>query len=356
MSSTPVSGGPADQVTSLPSASEQAAASVLGSDDLPVTTSAPTISAANSSAAPDDLAGPAADDPAEVVRWRLVVAYDGTNFRGFAAQEGLPTVAGALVTALERHTRTSVTLTCAGRTDAGVHAYGQVVHVDLPRSISEGLDPAALVKSCNSQLAPAIVVREAGIAPGGFDARHSASARHYRYLVLAASVPDPLLAHLSWHVSDPLDLRAMAAAADALLGEHDFRAFCRRVPGTTADDRIVRRVTDARWTALDGTKRAPLPSAALVPQEGRLLAFEISANAFCHQMVRSIVGTLVEVGRGRKRPADVLSILASADRQLAGQPAPPQGLALMRVEYGERLVLARDQAESSGLPAGGSST
>ena len=280
------------------------------------------------------------------VRWRLRVAYDGSGFHGFAAQEGLDTVAGALSAALSRVCRTPVTLTCAGRTDAGVHALDQVVHVDVPAERSAELEPAALAKSCNSQVGPRIVVRSAEIAPEGFDARHSATSRRYRYLVVNAPVPDPLLAGLTWHVADPLDLRAMANAADALLGEHDFRAFCRRVPGTTASDPITRRVLDARWTRLDGRPAGARTAgtseldaggrttgAWLAPVVGDLLAFEIEANAFCHQMVRSLVGTLVDVGRGRKRPSDILHILRSADRSQASQPAPPQGLTLMAVRY-----------------------
>ena len=124
----------------------------------------------------------------------MVLAYDGSGFRGFAAQEGQPTVAGALTEALGRVTRSSVAVTCAGRTDAGVHALDQVVHFDVPARLSATLDPRSLVKSCNSQLGPAIVVREAAPAPEGFDARHSATARRYRYLVVNAPAPDPLLA------------------------------------------------------------------------------------------------------------------------------------------------------------------
>ena len=287
------------------------------------------------------------DDPRQAtVRWRLRVAYDGTGYHGFAAQEGLSTVAGTLAAALSRVARTPITLTCAGRTDAGVHALDQMVHFDVPTSLSAALDPVALLKSCNSQIGPSIVVRSAEIAPDGFDARHSATARRYRYLVVNAPVADPLLARLTWHVPDALDLRAMMTAADALLGEHDFRAFCRRVPGTTAEDPIPRRVVDARWTRLDGRPtgartagtsdlegRSASTGPSLAPVVGDLLAFEIEANAFCHQMVRSLVGTLVEVGRGRKRPSDMLHILRSADRAQAGQPAPPQGLTLMAVRY-----------------------
>ena len=293
-------------------------------------------------------AGPGGDsaDQSATVRWALTVAYDGSSYHGFAAQTGQRTVAGALCEALGRVTRTEVSLTCAGRTDSGVHAVGQVVHFDLPAEVAGNLDPVAMVKSCNSQLGPSIVVRQAGPAPDGFDARHSATARRYRYLVVNAPVPDPLLAGLTWHVPEPLELRAMSAAADALLGEHDFRAFCRRVPGTTPDDPIPRRVLDARWTRLDGRPagartagtsdldaHSASTGASLAPVVGDLLAFEIEANAFCHQMVRSLVGTLVDVGRGRKRPSDILHILRSADRSQASQPAPPQGLTLMAVRY-----------------------
>ena len=254
------------------------------------------------------------------VRWRLRVAYDGSGYRGFAVQEGQVTVAGALAGALSRYARSPVTLTCAGRTDAGVHALDQVVHFDLPAESSAAHVPAAHVKTVNRQVGPAIVVRVAEIAPDGFDARRSATGRRYRYLVVNAPVADPLLAGLTWQVAEPLDLRAMEAASDALLGEHDFRAFCRRVPGTSPDDPMPRRVRDARWTLLDddlprsrteGTagRRTPAGSGAvergpgLLPAVGDLLAFEIEANAFCHQMVRSLVGSLVDVGRGRKRPS-----------------------------------------------------
>jgi len=290
------------------------------------------------------------------------VAYDGSGFRGFAAQEGQITVAGALAEALSRYARAPVTLTCAGRTDAGVHALDQVVHFDLPVERSAALDPAAMVKSVNRQVGPAIAVRMAEIAPDGFDARRSATGRRYRYLVVNAPVADPLLAGLSWHVADPLDLRAMTAAADALLGEHDFRAFCRRVPGTSPDDPMPRLVRDARWTLLDsdlprtrtdgtagrrprGVSGAGERGPGLLPAVGDLLAFEIEANAFCHQMVRSLVGTLVEIGRGRRRPPEILEILRSADRTQAAQPAPPHGLSLVAVRYPDDRLAPREPSD-----------
>ncbi|MDA8343140.1 MAG: tRNA pseudouridine(38-40) synthase TruA [Actinomycetota bacterium] len=289
--------------------------------------------------------GPEAVEPGGAgTRWRFRIAYDGTPFHGFAVQPGQVTVAGVLSEALTRHTGVPVDLTCAGRTDRGVHAAGQVVHADLPAPVAATLDATALVRSCNRQLAPSVAVLDAGAAPDGFDARRSALSRTYRYLVVDGPVPDPLLAGRTWHVPGPLDLRAMAAAADAVLGEQDFRAFCRRVPGTDPGDPIPRRVLDARWS--DRTAGAPLP-----PASGRLLAFDIEASSFCHQMVRSLVGTLVDVGLGRRRAADVTWILRSGDRAHAAQPAPPGGLTLVSVRYPPGLGWdAPPAAGQPGLP------
>ncbi|HEY1634263.1 MAG TPA: tRNA pseudouridine(38-40) synthase TruA [Acidimicrobiales bacterium] len=259
--------------------------------------------------------GPSADQP---IRVRLTVAYDGTGFHGFAAQPGQTTVGGTLSEAIEKVVGHEVHLTCAGRTDTGVHAWGQVIHADLA-PVRRRLDLDALVRSCNAMLSPAIVVREARIAAPGFDARHSAVSRRYRYSVLNVPTPDPFLAATAWHVEDPLDLRAMEQATDPLLGEHDFSTFCRRPPDGGS---LVRRVHDACWTRGHGGLG-----------EGDLLQFEIEAAAFCHQMVRSVVGTLVEVGRGRKRAGDLGWILRSRDRALAASPAPPHGLCLWAVGY-----------------------
>jgi tRNA pseudouridine38-40 synthase len=263
--------------------------------------------------------------PTVTVRLRLTVSYDGAGFRGFAAQPGQHTVAGALAGAIAVVVGHPVELVCAGRTDAGVHAKGQVVHVD----VREGVDRARLLRSVNTLLKPSVVVRSAEVAPPGFDARRSARARRYRYLVLEGSTPDPLLAPLSWQVPGPLDLRAMASAADALLGEHDFRAFCRRVPGTEPATPIVRRVLDARFAEVK------VPPDDLDPG-ARLLRFDIEATSFCHQMVRSVVGLLVEVGRGRRRASDVTWLLQTGDRARSGGViAPPQGLCLVGVDYGD---------------------
>ena len=251
------------------------------------------------------------------MRIRLTVAYDGGSFSGFAPNAGVETVGGALGAAVERVLGHPVALTCAGRTDAGVHAWGQVVSFDTP---GEELDPAALQRSVNRQLGPRIVVREAAVVAPSFDARRSAVARRYRYTVLNRPVPDPFLAATTWHVEAPLDLAAMRLACDPLIGEHDFSAFCRapKAPPGAPTPSLVRRVRDVRWLDLG---------------EGRL-RLDIEASSFCHQMVRSVVGTLVEMGAGRRRAGDMRGIVASRDRARAGQLAPAHGLCLWAVVYG----------------------
>jgi tRNA pseudouridine38-40 synthase len=261
-------------------------------------------------------------------RWRLLIAYDGAAFRGFAVQPEVPTVAGVLCRALERTARLPEApfVTCAGRTDAGVHARGQVVHVDLPPIPYDG---PGLARALNRQLAPEVVVRRADAVGPDFDARRSARGRAYRYLVWNAPDPDPLLAPVAWHVSDPLDLASMRTASDVLLGSHDFRSFCRRPPSTDASAPIVRRVTRARWSVDEGPEAADARGAG----EGRLLRFDISASSFCHQMVRSLVASLVEVGRGRDNAAGLMERIRAASRQRMAEPAPAQGLCLVSVDY-----------------------
>jgi tRNA pseudouridine38-40 synthase len=264
-------------------------------------------------------------------RWRLLLGYDGAAFRGFAFQPEVPTVAGALRRALERTARLEgpPLITCAGHTDAGVHARGQVVHVDLPAIPFDGV---ALARALNRQLAPEVVVRHADMVGPDFDARRSATARTYRYLVWNAPEPDPLLARIAWHVRDELDMGSMRTATDVLLGSHDFRSFCRRPPGTEASEPMVRHVTAARWL-VDG---GPEAQDAEDDDLARLLRFEITASSFCHQMVRSLVASLVEVGRGRQNAAGLMERLRAASRQSMPEPAPAEGLCLVSVDYGGR--------------------
>jgi tRNA pseudouridine38-40 synthase len=265
---------------------------------------------------------------AALQRWRLLIAYDGAAFRGFAAQPEVPTVAGALRQALERTARLheAPAITCAGRTDAGVHARGQVVHVDLPAIPFDGI---GLARALNRQLAPEVVVHRAEAVGPEFDARRSATGRSYRYLVWNAPAPDPLLASMSWHVRDPLDLVSMRTASDVLLGTHDFRSFCRRPVGSDAARPLVRRVTTARWSV----DRGPEAVDAAADGEARLLRFEIDAASFCHQMVRSLVGSLVEVGRGKENAAGLMERLRAVSRHRMPDPAPALGLCLVSVAY-----------------------
>jgi len=264
-------------------------------------------------------------DDVATVRVRLTVAYDGTGFHGFAPNEGVATVGGTLADALSRVLGAPIELTCAGRTDTGVHGWGQVVSFDAPAD--RLAEPEALVDlqhAVNHLCLPAIVVRDAAVAPPDFDARFSARSRVYRYTVLNRPVPDPFLARTAWHVERPLDLSLLRLACDPLIGEHEFSSFCRAKKVKPRDRRpddvpasLTRRVIAARWDDLGDD----------------VLRFEIEANAFCHQMVRSIVGTLVEVGFGRRTAGEVSAILGARDRQAAGQLAPPRGLCLWAVRY-----------------------
>jgi tRNA pseudouridine38-40 synthase len=252
-------------------------------------------------------------------RARLTVAYVGTDLHGFAEAEGLPTVMGELRRTLEMMVRLPVAAVGAGRTDAGVHGWGQVVSLDLP----EDTDLGDLQRRLNKVLAPTIAVRDvAWTDDPGFNARYDAEWRHYRYHVLNSAVPDPFFAGTTWHVPQPLQLWAMQLACDPLIGEHDFTSFCRRpkVPEGATQPSLRRRVIRADWRLVPGDHPG-------------LLRFEIRANAFCHQMVRSIVGTLVDVGLGKIHAGDVRGILLSQDRRAAPTVAPPHGLVLWEVGY-----------------------
>lgn len=250
-----------------------------------------------------------------VVRLRMTVAYDGAGYHGFAAQPGTVTVAGRLSEAVARVLGAPVAVTAAGRTDAGVHAWGQVVSFDVD-PVEGTVEPERIQRSLNRMLAPSIVVRAARVAPPGFDARRTALARRYRYTILNRPVPDPFLARHTWHVEGPLDLSALRLSCDPVIGEHDFSSFC-RPPRRVPDASLVRRVNDARWLDLgDG-----------------LLRFDIEARSFCHQMVRALVGTMVAIGGGRRRAGDLMGMLKARSRAAAADLAPPHGLCLWEVVY-----------------------
>jgi tRNA pseudouridine38-40 synthase len=242
----------------------------------------------------------------------LTLAYDGTAFRGWAMQRdpSIRTIEGELVRHLERVLREPVKLSVAGRTDAGVHARGQVASFRTETSVA----PGRLQKALNSALAPEVVVVRARLAPDGFDARFSATARAYVYQIDEAPLADPFTGRYAWHRPGRLALAPMRRAARDLEGRHDFRTFCRHPGDDRSTIRHLRRLTVVR--AGDG------------------LAIRAEADAFLHQMVRSLVGTLVAVGAGTKDATAMARVLAARDRSAApGGLAPARGLTLERVSY-----------------------
>ncbi|ASO18262.1 tRNA pseudouridine38-40 synthase [Actinoalloteichus hoggarensis] len=255
---------------------------------------------------------PTGDDG--LVRVRLDLAYDGTEFSGWARQPTRRTVCGVLEDALSLLTRLDVRVTVAGRTDAGVHAAGQVTHLDLPASHRLADQPGELVRRLNRMLPGDVRVFAARVVPAEFDARFAALRRHYVYRLSDAPWGvDPMERHdtLAWHGG--LDVDVLNAASARLLGEHDFAAFCRRREGATT----VRALQRLHWTRVT---------------EHRVHA-EVSADAFCHSMVRSLVGALLAVGDGRRPvewPGSLLTLRRRADEVSV---APAHGLTLAGVDY-----------------------
>ena len=248
------------------------------------------------------------------MRVRATVAYDGGPYHGFAVNEGVRTVGGDLTEALTKCLRQPVELTCAGRTDTGVHAWGQVVSFDAP----DDADLLNIRTAVNRMLAPTIAVRALESASQEFDARFAATSRTYRYTILSQEVPDPFLAATAWLYPHPLDIDAMKAAAAFLVGEHDFSSFCRRQHSADGTEKSrVRRILRAEWVA----------------EDDNLLRFEIESSSFCHQMVRSITGTLVDIGAARRPPEAMAAILSAKDRSWVPNLAPPHGLCLWSVSY-----------------------
>ncbi len=291
--------------------------------------------------------------------YRIDLAYDGSGFRGWAKNIGVRTVQGELEHALVTVLQGEVALSVAGRTDAGVHARHQVASF----SGATELDESAVVRSLRTMLGPEISIHSLTRAPDDFDARFSAVRRSYRYFIQEGESHDPLQSPWVWHLDERLDLPAMNLAAAAFVGEHDFASLCRAPDVGTTE----RTVDEAGWEK-EGTRlqapgtsqkpgirhQAPATSqktgirhqasgisqktgirhqASGTSQNDSLLVFSVTAKAFCHQMVRSMVALCVDVGRGRVSPDAVPAILEQKDRTAARGVAPPHGLTLWEVEY-----------------------
>lgn len=256
--------------------------------------------------------------------FRLTLAYDGSGLVGWQRQASGPSVQALVEDALATIDGRAVTVVSAGRTDAGVHALGQVASFTLTRDI----DPATLVRALNFHLPPSVRVLEAAETAPHFHARFSARWKTYRYHIWTDGPLPPLVRAYAWHVPGPLDADEMDAAARLLEGTHDFAAF--QSVGTDVPD-TVRALQSSRVTAAPTDSDVVLRG--LIPAAGHLLVYEVCGSGFLRHMVRSMVGTLVDIGLGRASSASMQDVLESRDRARAGRTAPAEGLILVSVTY-----------------------
>ena len=245
-------------------------------------------------------------------RYRLIVEYDGSDYVGWQRQENGPSVQGAIEKAVLSLTGETVSIRGAGRTDSGVHAMGQVAHVDLAREWSDH----TLRNALNAHLTLAgerVSILEAAAAPPDFDARFSAVRRHYLYRIISRRSPLALEARRAWWVPKTLDHEAMHAAAQQLVGHHDFTTF-----------RSAHCQATSPWRTLDRLD---------VTRSGELIEIRATAQSFLHNQIRSFAGSLKLVGEGKWTPADLRAALEARDRKACGPVAPPEGLYFMQVDY-----------------------
>ena len=274
------------------------------------------------------------DQRNHVTYWKLTLSYDGTAFHGWQVQPGRPTVQGMLAAALEQLSGERLLPQGSGRTDAGVHALGQVVSFSLEASLPGG----NLLRALNRALPPSIRVLRAEVVPESFHARHSAVRKSYEYRIferrveevgaeaVAEKICPPFLAPYVWDCRWALEIGRMQEAATMLLGTHDFTSFA---------------AVDAELGVREGEASGPNPVKTIfvseVLRKNGLLRYRVTGSGFLHHMVRNIVGTLVDVGRGHLQAADMAGILAARKRSVAGPTAPAQGLFLVSVDYDEVL-------------------
>ena len=246
------------------------------------------------------------------------VAYDGAPFAGFAKQPGQRTVQGELEEALALLFRRPVDVVCAGRTDAGVHARGQVVSFEVDNDELRGRSLHNLRRSLNALTGEGIVVRSVDERPRGFSARFDAQWREYRYFLATGDTPPVFTERTAWYVGPNLDIAAMERGAAYLIGEHDFKSFC--MAASAVGKPTCRNVSEISIAAEE-----------ILGEPHRVIT--VRGNAFLHSMVRTIVGTLAMVGRGQRDPGWVAEVLAARDRQAAGENAPAKGLVFWSVAY-----------------------
>ena len=284
--------------------------------------------------------------------FKITLAYDGTDFVGWQRQASGVSVQGLIEDALRTLDGRDVTVTGAGRTDAGVHALGQVAAFTIARE----LGPDAVVRALNAHLPHEVRVLTAEDAPPMFHPRFGARTKTYRYRVWTGDVMSPFERRYAWHVPGPLDVDAMRTAARLFEGRHDFAAFQATGSSVTTTEReiLVSRIVDRGLrigeestiestigstieSAIESTIESTIESAVPNPQSAILL-YEVSGTGFLRHMVRIIVGSLVEIGRGRQPVEWITGVIASRDRTTAGPTAPPDGLFLVRVEYADALA------------------
>ncbi len=280
---------------------------------------------------------------------RLTIAYDGTDFRGWQWQPDGPTIQGCLELALQRIANEPLKVVGSGRTDAGVHASNQVANFRTACPI-----PCPnLIKALNDLLPPTVRIKEAQEAPDHFHARYAARSKTYRYRILQAPFCSPFIARFVYHYPYPLDHARMAEAARLFEGEHDFSSFAGSegsVIGTVREPPLPLGTSDELGgdeKSVEGSGRdsqLPIPDSRSIVRtifrsrilwrpKISILTYEVRGSGFLHNMVRNMVGTLIEVGRGKLQPDDMLRILEARDRTHAGPTAPAHGLCLMKVEY-----------------------
>ena len=257
-----------------------------------------------------------------MTRYKLTIEYNGTNFIGWQKQKKGFSVQETIEIAAKNFLQNEIMLTVAGRTDAGVHAEAQVAHLDIKKNLKiKNILMGLNFYIAKEKYGEDISIKKVNKVGNDFNARFSAKSRTYRYQILNQAHSDPFLSRYTWHVYSPISIEKMNTAGQKLLGQHDFSSFCRKnimeIDGQKVAASLIREIKTLHWE---------------VPDKN-LIELWVTANAFCHQMVRSITGTLVDIGVGKIDEFSILEILNARDRNMAGQVAPPHGLTLWDVNY-----------------------